>query len=146
MESQENQARPIKGVPVTRGEMETAYRAYLRGSSSLQDANLQKLALFYALECGIKSALAKKESWPYDRFLDDTFTKDIGHRLNKGLKDLRINLFIDDVKRGANRSGSPYSVNYLHEAWRYHASLDPESEAAAIQQIQKALDELENRS
>ena len=115
-------------IPFTLRELKGAWRLLWTASSLTNRSNAHRLLMLYSIECGLKAVLLKRES--RSLFAKEDIV-DNGHDLNKILKKLRLpfslpgNFSLSQVKDNGKTIvlRDNYSVDSLHQAWRYGARL-----------------------
>jgi hypothetical protein len=107
---------------VTRRELEKACRLHAKHSDPT-DVDARRLALTYAVECGLKAMILKN----YNVEASNRLRAAAGfqHDLNEGLEKLGAPLQLR-VRRGMTKQTSPQTVaaGQLHEAFRYGVALN----------------------
>ncbi|MGI9279419.1 MAG: hypothetical protein ACR2PX_07295 [Endozoicomonas sp.] len=112
-------------IEVTDREMERAYRDHKKSSMSLKPNSFSGLTcLFYAVECGLKSVLMKRQQQVTTENVES-----FGHNLNNMLdalrceKSLRLpnNIALEPLKRPQQQRNSCQSE--LNQVWRYGVML-----------------------
>ncbi|MGL4190004.1 MAG: hypothetical protein ACRCTM_14130 [Sphaerotilus sulfidivorans] len=114
-----------KAIPVTKRELERAWRA-LRQAADVTPRQAPHLLLtFYAVECGLKAVWLRNEA---KNVFGPEEIKRLGHKLDLVLREvtkdlapgqrlsLPENIRFEPMVDGSQRNGT---VAQLHEAWRY---------------------------
>jgi hypothetical protein len=117
-------------VPFTIRELQKASRSGNRAANSGSRENHHLLLLFYAVECGLKAMVLRREG---KTVIDQTIASAFTHDINGILTYLRVNkdfflpqnMSIDPIK---DENGSTiqrqFSCGELNQVWRYGASMD----------------------
>ena len=116
-------------IEITDREMERAYRDHKNSSKSLKSDSFSGLTcLFYAVECGLKSVLMKRQ-----HKITTENVEGFGHNLNKMLDALRCekrlrlpdNIALESLKRPQRQRNA--CQGELNQVWRYGVMLrDPD--------------------
>ena len=130
-------------IPVSEREFDRAWRKHMQAFRKLGNdvSHSRNLLLFYAVECLVKARLLRY--YRVDSYQKLPEEAKIGHRINAGLDQLRVNIGrVPDVSaRDSTRSHIQH--DRLHQAWRYGKMLD-ECEQRAVDALQHIIDRLEN--
>lgn len=118
-----------KAIPVTRNELERAWRSLRRAADVSPRQAPHLLLVFYAVECGLKAVWLKKKA--KEVFGSDEI-KSLGHKLDDLIREVNKDLVLGSsltlpaqvrftpLPPGIQRNGT---AEQLHQAWRYGVDL-----------------------
>jgi hypothetical protein len=123
-------------IPFTLREMTNAWRSNLDASKKKPRSNAHRLLLFYAVECGLKAILMKREGKNY---IDaHSSISGVKHSINRLLEKLRAGnavglkkeIVMKDIKvDGGNSRTRRFGPDKINQMWRYGGgSSDPTDE------------------
>lgn len=109
-------------LPFTDREMQRAWRENMSASDKIPRSNAHRLLLFYAVECGLKAVLMKRQGLGRTDACPDIY--EAKHNLNKLLDFLHagVNLklpsqiVMNDSRNRESRVSDPGQINQM---WRY---------------------------
>jgi hypothetical protein len=110
-------------LPFTRREIEKAWRQNLKVSEVENRENPQRLLLFYAVECGLKAVIMKREN--STRTDDCDSLSQFGHNINALLDHLRAGEELRLSKEVSMRqikdptTQRPVKSKEFNQMWRY---------------------------
>jgi hypothetical protein len=112
-------------------ELKRAWRNNLAASSVENNkTNAHRLLLFYAVECGLKAMILKKENKSRTDLLpQDKQLKKYSHDINKLLQELNLSsrYHLKDTKMKQFKNSDtprPVSVGDFNQMWRYGGNSD----------------------
>lgn len=143
----------MSAQPFALRELTRAWRElkqYSLPQQTSERGNPQKLLLFYAVECGLKAILLRRENRDYFNSEDIRRT---GHDLRAILKDLRVGIRltlpesvklkpIENKSSGVNISRIG-SFSLIHQAWRYGGQCADPTDKACEEHLEKILEWIE---
>ncbi len=112
-------------IPFTDREMEKAWRENRDASHNTQRTNAHRLLLFYAVECGLKAILMRRQSKNRTDLCTDI--SECQHDVNKLLdclsvqKNLRLpgQLSIKQIKGKNGYDERKFTTGEVNQIWRY---------------------------
>lgn len=127
-------------IEITQREMDRAFRSHHEATQQLPSSvNPSKLVcLFYAVECGLKSLIMKRENHKTTSGIDNY---EFEHNINKMLNHLRcgkqlrlpVNISLDTKIPGIQRNTEQSSLN---QVWRYGVNIrKPEDQTHITQTL-----------
>ena len=131
-------------IPFTDWELKRALREL--SEVSMPPASGRKsphrLLMFYAVECGLKAVLLKRQR---RSLFEHDDIQQTGHDLRHILKSLRVGTALDlpkavqlnPLSNGNERKGD---ISILHQAWRYGGACKTPSDAELETQLEQVLD------
>lgn len=138
----------MSAIPFTDRELKRAWRelsAIATPAIGSPRKNPHRLLLFYAVECGLKAVLLKRQN--RDLF-DCKNISEIGHDLRHILKILNVgksfslpeNLKLKSVETSHGNSHSRHGdISILHQAWRYGGECISPTDKSCEDQLQQVL-------
>jgi hypothetical protein len=135
----------MSAIPFTDRELRRAYRELSELATPTPGTarkNPQRLLLFYAVECGLKAALLKRQQ---RRLFDGDDIANTGHNLRKILKELKVgaNLSLPEnlMLQPVNQPQTPRhgDISILHQAWRYGGECVTPTDRDCENQLQEVL-------
>jgi hypothetical protein len=137
----------MSAIPFTDRELNRAWRqlsAVSEPIASNSRQNPHRLLLFYAVECGLKYVLLKRQN---KTLFDYELIQDTGHDLRGLLKQLRIgsnlslpdNLQLMPVNQNGINMQRNGGINILHQAWRYGGLCSSPDDQTCENQLQELL-------
>ncbi len=122
-------------IPFTDREIQRAWRENLSASGSISRRNVQRLLLFYAVECGLKAVLMKRQSC--DRTDRCSGISEAKHNINRLLDllfsgnslKLPTEIMMKDIKDRNCSESRKLAPGEINQMWRYGGeSLQPSDE------------------
>jgi hypothetical protein len=100
------------------------------------------LLLFYAAECGLKSAWMRRNRLRTTAQIDAYLLQQSGHDLMLWAKELFLPAAVvhGTVQFRLQRDGVPCGVPLAHQAWRYGVRIDPQDEQRLVRWIANLCD------
>jgi len=129
-------------IHVTDREMENAFRKHKHLKDLSRTLTItDKMVLFYAVECGLKSLYMRKHrlSQTYQKDPNGKDVTDFGHNLNELLKQ---NGFSYTIPKIAAKDSTQIEADSLHQAWRYGKTVEEQKEKNCLKMLNKVLNEL----
>jgi hypothetical protein len=138
----------MSAIPFTDRELKRAWRdlsAVAAPMAGYTRKNPHRLLLFYAVECGLKAVLLRRQN---RRLFDRADIDKTGHDLRQVLKELRAgshlslpeNLQLVPIIRDENHVLRNGDITILHQAWRYGGECTTPTDQDCEVQLQKILD------
>jgi hypothetical protein len=130
-----------KAIPVTRRELERAWRQLRLAADVTPRQAPHLLLVFYAVECGLKAVWLLRQAKPV---LEGQDIDRLGHDLGELLKDLLPGRSVEPLPARLELKplGKPPSertrsggIDVLHQAWRYGVELSNPPERVIAQQL-----------
>lgn len=126
-------------IPITRRELERAWRVSRSAAQIAEPTNAHRLLLFYAIECGLKALYLKQRR---TEVLDKAIIEQLGHNLNKALDEVKAgkalhlpdNLTIEPFKSNNNPASRKCNNSQINQVWRYGAKFIAPSDDATLEQ------------
>jgi hypothetical protein len=118
-----------KAIPVTRSELERAWRDLRRAANVSPRQPPHLLLVFYAVECGLKAVWLKNEA---KNIFGAEEIKRLGHKLDDLIREANKGLVLGQhlalpnqirfapLQQSTQRNGT---AEQLHQAWRYGVPL-----------------------
>jgi hypothetical protein len=135
----------MSAIPFTDREMQRAWRENRQAASVEQPTNAHRLLLFYAVECGLKALLMRRESVD----CTDLCSKitDVQHDINKLLDELRAGQSLKlpnqcqlaRISRGQSKAPRRVLPGQVNQMWRYGGKAENEPDDATLE---KCLNEI----
>ena len=127
-------------IPITRRELERAWRNARSAANINEPTNAHRLLLFYAVECGLKAVYLKQRR---TEILDNTIIEKLGHNLNKALDEVQAgkslhlpdNLKISPYKNDTDAKSRKCHTSQINQVWRYGAKFQAPNDATLEQQL-----------
>ena len=137
-----SQRKPGDGmIPAGVNELRQAFYAHknaIRDGKSICD----RLLLFYAVECGLKSIWLKQNNLFTTNQIQKNLLSNYGHNLDKWAKELKISGTI--IRKTPNfrlaRGGSSLDIEKAHQAWRYGIRMRSEDEKVVVEWLESVCD------
>lgn len=109
----------------------------LRDEARKDNREHNYLLLFYATECGLKSAVLREKRLRSTSDLDQP-----SHDLSALVKELKLPRKVVSSQfpvtfRLRNESSPRFDCRYAHEAWRYGADVEPKDELELVQWLRE---------
>lgn len=132
-----------KAIPVTKRELERAWRALRQAADVMPRQAPHRLLVFYAVECGLKAVWLREQS---KDLLDGADIDHLGHDLNQLFKELHVGSALAVLPTSVTLKplGRPPrvrvrngGVDALHQAWRYGMELQSPDESSVEQQLDR---------
>jgi len=122
-------------------ELRQAFHAHR--SKAPDDCPSHYLLLFYAAECGLKSAwMRRNRLLTTDQIRNPYLLQQSGHDLRLWATELRLPaaLIRTTIQFRLQKDGRACPVSQAHEAWRYGVRMDPQQEQSLVRWIAKLCD------
>lgn len=142
-------------IPFTDAKMKRACRQNFKASQNQPRTNAHRLLLFYAVECGLKTAIMKREGIKRtDESMKNGDLKEFGHDLNKLLTYLRTTpeLYLRETEltaikpspqRRESETKRPVKPADFNQMWRYGGQSIKLAEKDIEKQLEKIIQWLE---
>ena len=137
----------MTSVPFTDRELMWAWRelsAIATPSAGSSRKNPHRLLLFYAVECGLKAVLLKRQN---RNLFDSEDINRTGHNLRQVLKELKVgaglsvpeNLQLEPITQSQVKVPRNGDIRILHQAWRYGGKCTAPTDQDCEHQLQQVL-------
>lgn len=128
-------------IPAGVSELRQAFYAHrnaIGDGKSISD----RLLLFYAVECGLKSIWLKQNNLFKINQIDKKLLSKYGHNLDRWAKELKIDGIIirNTPKFRLARGGSSLDIEKAHQAWRYGIRMRSEDEKVVVEWLETVCD------